>query len=62
MTAVELLRQKASKLRHALDRGSDIFDSNHNKVGTVEPTHHLTCERCKLEKEANELEQNSNTN
>jgi hypothetical protein len=56
MTASEYLREKASKLRHAIGRGTDVFDSNHKLLNKIEPEHYLTCERCRLEREANELE------
>lgn len=56
MTAWQLLREKASKLNHANDRGVDIYDHDKKLVQKIEPTHMLTCERCRLEKEADEFE------
>jgi hypothetical protein len=60
MTAWELLRKEAASLRHAVIT-DDIFDCERRFLETR--THHyLTCKKCELERKANELERNYNTN
>lgn len=59
MTIAEHLREEASKLRHAVSREVEVFDAEGKLIEIHKPTHYLTCERCKLERKANELERNS---
>ena len=54
MTAVELLRQRAAKLPHAI-----VYDVVVDADGRVEAKrefHYLTCRRCDLERQADFIE------
>ena len=54
MTAVELLRQRATKLPHAV-----VYDRVVGADGRVEAErefHYLTCRRCDLERQADFIE------
>jgi DNA-binding GntR family transcriptional regulator len=54
MTAVELLRQRASQMRHAI-----VYDRVVDTDGRVEAErefHYLTCRRCDLERQADFIE------
>ena len=54
MTAVELLRQRAAKMHHAIVRDR-IVDSD-GRVEAEREFHYLTCRRCGLERQADFVE------
>jgi DNA-binding GntR family transcriptional regulator len=59
MTAAELLRQRAAKMRHAV-----VFDRVIDADGRVEAErefHYLSCRRCELERQAEFIEKSQGT-
>jgi hypothetical protein len=58
MNASELLREEASKLRHAIVR--DVIIDCEGKVEEMRDFHYLTCVRCSLERSADEYDKQRN--
>ena len=54
MTAVELLRQRASKMRHAITY--DVVLTPDGRVEAQREFHYLSCRRCDLERQADFIE------
>lgn len=54
MTAVELLRNRAAQMRHAIARDR-IIDAD-GRVEAEREFHYLTCRRCDLERQADFIE------
>ena len=54
MTAVELLRQRAVKMPHAIVRDRIVDSDGH--VEAEREFHYLTCRRCDLERQADFIE------
>lgn len=58
MKPSELLREEASRLKHAIVR--DVIIDADGHVEAKRDFHYLTCERCALERRACELERTGN--
>jgi hypothetical protein len=54
MTAVELLRERAAKMRHAIVRDR-VVDAD-GRVEAEREFHYLSCRRCDLERQAHFIE------
>jgi hypothetical protein len=54
VTAAELLRQRAAKLKHAIV--ADRLVSPDGRIETEREFHYLTCRRCELERQAAAIE------
>lgn len=54
MTAGELLRMRAASLQHAIVQ--DFIYTDERKLEQIREHHYLSCRRCAIEKEADEMD------